>query len=172
MAPLTSARWIVHTAEAVPSATRNSPVISIRFALVVVRPAATQVRIPAVITAMLVITLITFHNEEAGFRICMAGKDAATTRLAASEFTNASRIEIVFKLSPTCSIFYYRVILKPLLVATPPEYLRILGESHRRKGSPIFFLYICGICAISGLFRIGSNLDFIHLRNSISRFYG
>ena len=139
MAPLTRARWIVHTAEAVPSATRNSPVISIRFALVVVRPAATQVRIPAVITAMLVITLITFHNDEAGFRGWMAGKDDATTRQAASELTNASRIEIVFKLTPPCSNFYYRVILKPLLVATPPEYLRILGERSRKQGSLFFF---------------------------------
>ena len=137
MAPLTSARWMVHTAEAVPSATRNSPVISIRFALVVVRPAAIQVRIPAVITAILVITLITFHNEDAGFRIWIAGKDAATTRLAASEFTNASRIEIVFKLTPPYSIFYYRVILKPLHVATPPEYLRILGERHPKQGQLI-----------------------------------
>ena len=94
---------------------------------------------PAVITAILVITLITFHNEDAGFRGWMAGKDAATTRLAASELTNASRIEIVFKLTPPYSIFYYRVILKPLLVATPPEYLRILGESRRKKGSSFFF---------------------------------
>jgi hypothetical protein len=87
-----------------------------------------------VITAILVITLIKFHNEEAGFRIWMAGKDAATTRLAASEFTNASRIEIVFKLTPPYSIFYYRIIFELLLVATPPEYLRILGERSRRRG--------------------------------------
>jgi hypothetical protein len=105
MSPLTSAMWTVQTAEAVPSATRNSPVSKTKLELVVVRPAAIHDKTPAVIITAPARTLVAFHTEDAGFRICMAGSDAATTRPAANEFTNASKIEIVFKLIPPYSTF-------------------------------------------------------------------
>ena len=103
--PLTTARWIVHTAEAVPKATRKSPVMSIRLGLLVLRHSMIQVRIPARMIVMLAETLVTFHKDNVGRRIWIAGRDAATIRLAASEFTSARRIETVFISVPPCPQF-------------------------------------------------------------------
>ena len=85
-------------------ATRNNPVSRIKFEPGELCPAENQVKIPAVIIAALTNTLVAFHNEVAGRRIWIAGNDAATIRLAAREFTNASSIVMVFIPKPPFSI--------------------------------------------------------------------
>jgi hypothetical protein len=103
--PLIRARWIVQTAEAVPSDMRNVPVRRSRLEGIAPRLSEIQVRMPTKMTKTLAKTFVIFQKERAGRRIWIAGNDAAITRPAARVFTSASSIEIVFISIPPYSIF-------------------------------------------------------------------
>ena len=93
-------------------------------------------------TVILAETLVTYHKDTVGRRIWITGKDAANTRLAASEFTSAGRIETVFISVPPCPQFmiielYLKECLPKLRRKTYEYWVKGRGANI---SSPVFFL--------------------------------
>ena len=92
-------------------------------------------------TVILAETLVTFHKDTVGRKNWITGRDAANTRLAASEFISARRIETVFISVPPCPQFmiielYLKECLPKLRRKTYEYWVKGGGGKHFSPSVP------------------------------------